>query len=77
MSQNNHSGSSGVGFGTLLFLLFLGLKLGKVITWPWIWVFAPLWIPLAIFLAIVAIVGLGLLFGVGKRREKNRPVRFR
>jgi len=27
----------------LLFLLFLGLKLGGVITWSWLWVTAPLW----------------------------------
>lgn len=34
-------------FLELLFLLFLGLKLGNVINWPWIAVFAPLWIPFA------------------------------
>lgn len=39
---------SGVGFGTLLFLLFLGLKLGGVIAWSWLWVFAPLWITLVV-----------------------------
>lgn len=31
-----------------LFLIFLILKLCNVITWSWIWVFAPLWIPLSI-----------------------------
>jgi len=39
----------------LLFLLFLGLKLGGVITWSWLWVTAPLWgIP-------VFIIAVGLL----------------
>lgn len=33
-----------------IFLVFLILKLCNVITWPWIWVFAPLWIPFAIFI---------------------------
>ncbi len=35
--------SSGVGFGSLLFLLFLGLKLTGHIDWSWWWVTAPLW----------------------------------
>lgn len=40
----------------LLFLVFLVLKLTKVITWSWWWVTAPLWIPLVLCLAIVIIV---------------------
>ena len=40
----------------LLFLVFLVLKLTKVITWSWWWVTAPLWIPVALLLAIVIIV---------------------
>lgn len=34
-----------LSFLTSLFLLLLGLKLAGVITWPWLWVFAPLWAP--------------------------------
>lgn len=30
-------------FGSLLFLLFLGLKLASVIDWSWWWVTAPVW----------------------------------
>lgn len=33
-------------FSWLLFLLFLGLKLGQfgmVATWGWWWIFAPIW----------------------------------
>lgn len=40
----------------LLFLVFLVLKLTKVIAWSWWWVTAPLWIPLVLCLAIVIIV---------------------
>lgn len=50
----------GVGLGGLVFIVFLVLKLTGVITWAWIWVFAPLWIPAAI--AVVAI-GLFILAG--------------
>ena len=46
-----------------LALLFIGLKLTGHIDWSWWWwwVLAPLWIGLAIMLAILAIVGIVLL----------------
>jgi hypothetical protein len=40
---------------TLLLVLFIGLKLGDVITWSWVWVFSPIWIPMLISLIIVAL----------------------
>lgn len=55
MTEVKTSGS-GLSFGTLLFLLFLGLKLGGVINWSWWWVTAPLWIPFAILIPILLIV---------------------
>ena len=45
----------GVGILDLLLILFIGLKLGKVITWSWIWILSPFWIQFVI-LAIVFIV---------------------
>lgn len=36
--------ASGIGIGDILFLIFLVLKLCKVIDWPWIWVLSPIWI---------------------------------
>jgi len=47
--------SNSIGIGTLLFLIFLILKLGGwgvVATWSWIWIFSPLWIPVVIALLI-------------------------
>lgn len=55
MADNKSNG--GIGLGGVLFVVFLVLKLCKVITWSWWWVFAPLWIPLAIAL-VVAIIYL-------------------
>ena len=49
MSNTTNTSGSGVGFGSLLTLLFIGLKLGHVIDWSWWWVLCPLWIPVAIF----------------------------
>jgi hypothetical protein len=70
--------SSGISFAGLLFLLFLGLKLGgvgEVATWSWWWVTAPLWIGVAIYLAIVlGAIAIGLLgliiMGIGNLLSK-------
>ena len=51
--------SGGLGIFTILFLIFLTLKLaevGPVAKWSWWWVTSPLWIPFAIVGVIVAIV---------------------
>jgi hypothetical protein len=53
--SNSSSASSGIGFGGLLAIVFITLKLCNVITWSWLWVLSPLWIPLAIVLGIIAI----------------------
>lgn len=53
MSDNNAKG--GIGLSGILFVVFLILKLCKVITWSWWWVFAPIWIPFAIGLIIFII----------------------
>jgi hypothetical protein len=44
-----------IGFLGLLGLLFIGLKLGGVIAWSWVWVLSPLWIPVAIVAAIFVV----------------------
>jgi hypothetical protein len=54
MSESNKT-SGGIGFCGLLAIVFITLKLTKVIGWPWIWVLAPVWIPAAIGLAAVII----------------------
>jgi hypothetical protein len=40
----------------LLFLVFLILKLTGTIAWSWVWVLAPLWLPLAVFLLILGVI---------------------
>lgn len=50
--------STGPGFLTLLTILFIGLKLGHVVTWPWLWVLAPIWIPIAVTLGLIAIISI-------------------
>ena len=43
--------SGGVSFLGLLALLFIGLNLGSLLSWPWWWVLAPLWAPVLLSLA--------------------------
>ena len=52
------SPNGGTGLLTLLTVLFVGLKLAgiaPVSEWSWWWVLAPTWIPLAIFIAVLAV----------------------
>lgn len=49
---------TGVGICTVLFLIFLVLKLIGVITWSWWWVTSPLWIPVALGLLLFLIMFL-------------------
>lgn len=67
MSKN----SGGIGIATVLFLIFLVLKLTKVITWSWWWVFSPLWISLGVVLVVFVLWALVLIvlnLGKGGRR---------
>lgn len=48
--------SGGVGFFGALTLLFIALKLTGHIAWSWWWVLAPTWIPVVLFLLLVAFV---------------------
>jgi hypothetical protein len=44
-----------MGLGTILFLIFLVLKLTKYIDWSWWWVTAPLWISATLYILITII----------------------
>lgn len=54
----------GVGFFGLLTIAFVILKLCGIITWSWIWVLAPIWIPWVcgaiIITTILLILGIRL-----------------
>jgi len=65
MADNSKSG--GIGLRTVLFLIFLVLKLTNTINWSWWWVTAPLWIPVLLVIVILAIMGLVVLLGFKKK----------
>jgi hypothetical protein len=54
----------------LLGLLFITLKLTHVIDWLWIWVLAPFWMGLAVWV-VVLLVGI-VVVAVKTRRETKR-----
>lgn len=55
---NNNNSSSGVGFMSILFIVFLVLKLCKVITWSWWWITAPLWggLVLVLIIGVISVI---------------------
>ena len=55
--------STGLSFGSVLFFIFLIMKLTHYIDWSWWWVTAPLWLPITVVLGILAVcAGIGGLF---------------
>ena len=62
--------TSGIGFGGILFIVFLILKLTNVIAWSWWWVTAPLWIQIAI--AIVIFIFIVLFKFIIHRKKTNK-----
>ena len=61
---------TGLSLGTVLFIVFLVLKLCGTITWSWWWVTAPLWIPAG--LGLIIIVMVALIFPVAFREWWRR-----
>lgn len=39
----------------LLLVIFVLLKLFKVVTWSWWWIFCPLWLPIVISVVLIVI----------------------
>ena len=70
MENNNYS----MSFSSVLFLIFLVLKLTNVIDWSWWWITAPLWISAIIFLVFVG--GFYLFCQILKKYYKKNKLNF-
>ena len=64
--------NTGALFFELMFLMFLGLKISGAIDWAWIWIFAPLWVPVVIALCIVGVMFVVLAITAGAESKKNK-----
>lgn len=51
--MNNSENSTGITFLGLLGICFIILKLLGAISWSWVWVLAPIWLPCLIFILVV------------------------
>ncbi len=69
--------TSGVSFeslGFILFLVFMILKLVGVIDWSWFYVTLPLWIPIAFYTLVVAVI---MIVCIIADRVEDRQIRRR
>lgn len=58
MNNNKTTVKGGIGFPGLLAIVFIVLKLCKVISWSWLWVLSPIWISAALILILLVIAAL-------------------
>lgn len=50
----------GLTFLEMLTLIFIALRLCRVIDWSWWWVLSPLWMPLCV---VILLVIIGMIIG--------------
>ena len=55
-NSNKTTVNGGIGFTGLLTIVFIVLKLLGLITWSWIWVFAPIWIDAILVVLLLAVL---------------------
>ena len=51
--MSDNSKNSGIGFVNVLTLIFITLKLLKLIDWSWWWVLSPIWISILLVISFV------------------------
>ncbi len=60
--DNSTSSSSGIGCAGVLLIVFVVLKLTGLITWSWLWVLSPFWIPILIVaICFLIVVGIAIV----------------
>lgn len=52
-NNNNKDKRGGIGLVGLVTIVFIILKLCRVITWSWIWVLSPFWISWTLFIILI------------------------
>ena len=62
--RKRRSTGGGLGLPTILLIIFIILKLTKVIDWSWLWVLSPLWISASLAVLFLIFVGMILLFAM-------------
>lgn len=68
-SEKNNSTKgrrTGIGFCGALTILFIALKLFNKITWSWLWVLSPLWLP-PVFIFCISIIFIVVVNGINRK----------
>ena len=52
-NNKSNGGTTGLGFMSVLAIVFIVLKLCGVIRWSWLWVLSPLWIQAVIIILVL------------------------
>lgn len=60
----------GINFAEVLGIVFIALRLCGVIDWPWVWVLAPIWVPICLWLLAVLIAFIWAMLKDRKDVEK-------
>ena len=56
MNNNNSTSYTGLSFLDVLLVVFIALKIAKVISWSWWLVFLPLWIQIGLVIIMMIII---------------------
>jgi len=70
MSTSNNTSSNGIGFFSILGIVFIILKLTNNIDWSWWWVTAPFWIPLGFATFVLVVLFIVKIVFVSKAKKK-------
>ena len=70
-TTNIETVSVGTSFVGLLTIIFIVLKLTKVITWSWRWVLSPIWITWGLVIVMLFILGIASIALAIKENKKN------
>ena len=71
--MSNNSNNNGMSTSTVLTLIFVTLKLCKVIDWSWWWILSPIWITAGIAILALTVIALWEMSDAKeKARKKER-----
>ena len=56
MNNNNNTSYAGLSFLDVLLVVFIALKIAKVINWSWWLVFLPLWIQIGLVIIMMIVI---------------------
>lgn len=72
--QSDSNTSGGIGIPTVVLVVFVILKLLKLIHWSWWWVLSPLWISIGLWLTVTIVVygGIAIVEWIEKRKRGKK-----